>query len=154
MVFESSVQSKIDFIDSILSKLGQVPILSNSDFEEGELLCEWYVPLILKGALNRPYIAFLISTSGMDIIIDRVSECYSWGNEDIEKHKFFIEETIEILLSKYIKVEYCGEKYTKISCLDSTGKSLRSVKGYTGIVLWKSGCTEKIYPPIYQKVSN
>jgi pantothenate kinase len=141
-------------ISNVLTSLNKNSLFQNEDFKiYQELHFEHWVKLSLNKS-NSVSILFEISNNELRIDIDRTSETYTYDIEFIKENEEYIRNIITMIFTCSIKVEYCGENYTKLYFINKEGKTLNTFSFTTGLLgffglISKKNCKEKLYPPIY-----
>ena len=145
-------------IDSVLIDLKQKPLDENSDFILDPNWNENHYIIIRFKKPNNISIKFEISYTDFVIYIDRTEESYGWNYKFIKEHEEYIAGMIKAILTETIRVEYCGENYTKIYFIDDEGTTTNTLTyrfSLLSLFVFRWNCwvwnhTEKIYDPIYE----
>jgi len=155
MIYDKKITYVENLINEVLIGVGEVSLFNNETFEiiNSKIHDKSYVVLELVKP-NTIELIFWFECGDLRIDIDRTSETYTYDIEFIKENEEYIKNIITMIFTCSIKVEYCGENYTKLYFINKEGKTLNTFSFTTGLLgffglISKKNCKEKLYPPIY-----
>lgn len=143
---------EVTYLEGLISKvfksLGKPKLFKNTDFQ---IVGKEYENHVILTTNNNDLIRLdiILYNEGMEFHLDKTSETFSYGLEYIQENEASIVKIITMIFTSKIKVEYCGEKYTKLSFFAKEETPIYTHVYKKGLFTFKRKCIEKIYFPIY-----
>lgn len=148
MKYSDEILNQVNYINSLLNRYNEEPILKNKNFIVDEISWRKYLKISFKKSDNISF-DIICSSSEFQMNIDRTNEVLDLNSSDFYKNKPLVKDFFYYLFACRKKVEYCGSNYTKITFYNDNGDCIKTLKYLTGLYL-KIRCKIKEYPPIYR----
>lgn len=144
----------IHFLNEILDDLDQPKIEENGLFKRDEEVSGYgYAAYRLTGHENPDlHLSVHIAQDAIWFNIDRMWECFEWGQRHIDSEPELVKSWIRTILTSHILIEHRGSGFTRIRFFNREGVCTNSCKLYDRI--WMFGRAKfKLYTPVFENRS-
>ena len=150
MIYEKGVTEKIQQFNEVLLELGQPELQRNPLFSiNQDRNYEHYTEV----KINHPeklFVLMVFSNDGFTVNMDRSSEIYDFSSEFMQANPKATQNIMKGILTASVEIRYYGPSLTKFIFHPMKGEIYRSVKVYTGLLLWPFAQIKK-FNPILQR---